>query len=86
LHPRRGFNSLATGIVQLQGFWVYYNFVRKHSVIGMTPAEKAGVIDQWQQQKTVKERLRALISRTVIFWLQFYRFCQPTTGAEPKKP
>jgi putative transposase len=71
LHPRRGFASLVTGINQLHGFWVYYNFIRKHSSIGMTPAEKAGVIDRWRQAPTVKSRLRALIAQTVVFWLWF---------------
>jgi transposase-like protein len=69
LHPRRGFASLRTGIVQLQGFWVYYNFVRIHSAIGMTPAEKAGVIDRWRFAPTVKNRIRALIGQTILFWL-----------------
>lgn len=52
LHPKRGFKSLASGRTMLKFYYVFYNFIRKHSSIGMTPAEKAGVIkyknkDKW---------------------------------------
>ena len=43
-HQRRGFKSLEAGRMQLQVLFIYYNFVRVHSAIKMTPAEKAGVI------------------------------------------
>lgn len=76
LHPRRGFNSLQTAGMQLAGFWVYYNFIRKHSAIGMTPAEKAGLIE-YRDLNTVKERLQFLIEQAVIFWLRILsRFLQ----------
>lgn len=75
LQPRRGFDSLKTGIIQLQGFWVFYNFVRTHSTIRKTPAEKAGLIEKWTV-KTVKQRLEQLIYQAVIFWLKILRhFC-----------
>lgn len=41
-HQRRGFRSLKTGRMQL--LFIYYNFIRVHSAIKMSPAEKAGVI------------------------------------------
>ncbi len=44
LHFRRGFKSEETGNTWMQFLWVYYNFVRGHMAIGMTPAEKAGLI------------------------------------------
>jgi transposase-like protein len=41
-YQRRGFRSLRTGIMQIQMLFIYYNFVRIHSSIKMTPAEKQG--------------------------------------------
>lgn len=71
LHPRRGFHSLKTGRSQLQGYWVFYNFIRTHTGIGCTPAEKAGLIEEWKV-KTVKQRLETLIQRAIIFWLKLF--------------
>ena len=50
LHPKRGFKSLITAGIMLRFFYVYYNFIREHSSIASTPAEKAGVVQ--------KEKLR----------------------------
>ena len=72
LHPRRGFNSLQTGITQLHGFWIFYNFIRNHTGIGMSPAEKAGLIQPWKTQKTVKTRLQTLIRKATHFWHILY--------------
>ena len=69
LHPKRGFHSLKTGRIQLQGFWVYYNFIRTHTGIGCCPAEKAKLIEPWKV-KTVKQRLQQLIYQATIFWLK----------------
>lgn len=44
LHPRRGFYNCDTGNLFLQFILIYYNFIRRHTAIRCTPAEKAGVI------------------------------------------
>ena len=54
LHPRRGFKSLRTGRTMLRFYYIYYNYIRKHTAIGMTPAEKAEAIkyktaNKWQE-------------------------------------
>lgn len=59
LHPKRGFNSLRTGKTMLQFYHIYYNFVRKHSVIQSTPAEKAGVIKYKNKNKWLEIIKRA---------------------------
>jgi len=61
-HQRRGFQSLKTGRLQLQLLFAYYNFVRIHSAIGMTPAEKAGLIE-YHCENSEKARWRDLIRR-----------------------
>jgi len=57
---RRGFKSLQTGIIQLRMLFIYYNFVRRHSAIKMTPAEKEGLIDYYDATNE-KKRWRFLI-------------------------
>ena len=44
----------------MQFLWVYYNFVRKHTAIGMAPAENAGLIN-WFGFRRESERLGELI-------------------------
>lgn len=44
-HKRRGYRSLETGRSELRFLEIYYNFVRNHMTIKMTPAEKAGLIE-----------------------------------------
>ena len=85
LHPRRGFHNLTTGGTQLIGWWLYYNYIRKHTAIGMTPAEKAGLIEPWREQKTVKQRIQWLIQQAIACWRFFtnrkckqYRKTAPT--------
>ena len=68
---RRGFKSLETGRMQLQALFIYYNFVRVHSAIKTTPAEKPGVIEYWGQN-TEKKRWLYLIeqaSKIPVFYL-----------------
>ena len=73
LHPRRGFCSLRTGTMQMHGFWCYYNFIRQHSAIGMTPAQKAGII-KYYGCKTTKQRLLCVIQKAAVsFWLILYQ-------------
>lgn len=60
LHFKRGFNGEETGNIFMQFLWVYYNFVRKHTAIGMAPAEKAGLIT-WFGFRRESERLGELI-------------------------
>jgi len=60
LHFRRGFKGEETGNVWMQFLWVYYNFVRKHMAIGMTPAEKAGLVN-WFGFRHESDRLAELI-------------------------
>lgn len=69
-HQRRGFKTLRTARLQLQLLFVYYNFVRVHSAIKTTPAEKAGVIEYFGRN-TEKERWLFLIERSakVYFYL-----------------
>lgn len=61
-HQRRGFKSLQTGILQFRLLFIYYNFIRKHSAIQMTPAEKAELID-YLDANTEKKRWKFLIKR-----------------------
>ena len=39
----RGMQNLETATPLLQGFRTHYNFIRKHTAIGKTPAEAAGI-------------------------------------------
>lgn len=39
----RGMNSSKTAQIQADGFNIYYNYIREHSSLGMTPAEKANI-------------------------------------------
>ena len=79
-HQRRGFNSLVTGQLQVRLIEIYYNFVRKHSTIGMTPAEKAGLIEYFGC-KNEKSKWRFLIKQathSAYFCLTLYinRICR----------
>jgi len=67
LHPRRGFDGLSTGILQIGMLTLYYNFIRIHNTIGKTPAEEAGVW-RWPPKLCERERWRQLI-RASFFWL-----------------
>lgn len=64
LHPKRGFHSQKTGQTMLDFYYVYYNYVRKHSTIDMTPAEKAGVIEY----KTTN-KWKELITKAILLLL-----------------
>ena len=35
--------NIETAELMTSGFMNYYNFIREHSAIGMTPSEKAGI-------------------------------------------
>ncbi len=39
----RGMQNIETAEIMTAGFRNYYNFIREHSAIGMTPSEKAGI-------------------------------------------
>lgn len=39
----RGMQNIETAELMTSGFRNYYNFIRPHSAIGMTPSEKAGI-------------------------------------------
>ena len=67
-HPRRGFKSLRTGILQVGFLNVYYNFVRRHMTIEKTPAEAAGVWS-WPPKISEREKLRQLIKASSLFLL-----------------
>ena len=60
LHQRRGFKGLNTGLLQLNLLVTYYNFVRVHSAIKMTPVEKAGLIE-YIGVKTERDKWKFLI-------------------------
>ncbi|MCK5334258.1 MAG: DDE-type integrase/transposase/recombinase [Candidatus Aenigmarchaeota archaeon] len=60
LHFRRGFKGEETGNVWMEFLWVYYNFIRRHMAIGMTPAEKAGLIN-WFGFRNESDRFLELI-------------------------
>ncbi len=64
LHPKRGFHSQKTGQAMLDFYYVYCNYVRKHSIIGMTPAEKAGVIEYKTSNKW-----KELITKAILLLL-----------------
>lgn len=50
LKPMRGLKSAKASKTMLDGYVAYYNFCRKHSSIGMTPAEAAGIrIKGWNE-------------------------------------
>lgn len=84
LHPKRGFRSLRTGNIMLNFAWVFYNFVRNHSAICCTPAEKAGVISYFSWIKTEKQRWLFLIERASYFLLFFvFEMYQPYFEPEP---
>ncbi len=39
----RGMQNIETAEIMTSGYRNYYNFIREHSAIGMTPSEKAGI-------------------------------------------
>ncbi len=47
----RGFKGNKTAQIWANGFRTYYNFVRPHTTLGMTPAEKAGIVLNLGQNK-----------------------------------
>ncbi len=59
-HQRRGFKNPITRAVQFGLLFIYYNFIRRHSAIKMTPAEKAGLMD-YLDANTEKKRWKFLI-------------------------
>lgn len=60
LHFRRGFKGEESGNTWMEFLWVYYNFVRDHMALGMTPAEKAGLIN-WFGFRREPDRFLELI-------------------------
>ena len=40
---KRGYKSLESAAALSQGFWIGYNYLRKHMTLEMTPAEAAGI-------------------------------------------
>jgi len=73
LHPKRGFYSLRTGNIMLNFELVFYNFVRVHTTIKCTPAEKAGVFVYPTWIKDQKQRWRYLIERASFLLDLFFR-------------
>jgi transposase-like protein len=61
-HQRRGYKGKDTGTLHVNLLFIYYNFVRVHSVIRQTPAEKAGLIEYFDANTEVK-RWKFLIKR-----------------------
>ena len=61
-HKRRGYRGIVTGRWELRFLEIYYNFIRRHMTIGMTPAEKAGLIEYYGC-KNEESRLRYLIKQ-----------------------
>lgn len=60
--------------MQIQMIFTYYNFVRVHSAIGMTPAEKARVIE-YLGQDTERKRWLYLIeegSKITVSYLTIF--------------
>ena len=47
----RGMGSLKTAQNILNGFRIYYNFIKKHEKLGITPAEACGINLQLGQNK-----------------------------------
>ncbi|MDE1848167.1 MAG: hypothetical protein KGH61_04445 [Candidatus Micrarchaeota archaeon] len=50
-HQRRGFKNYRRGLLQINLLPIYYNFIRDHMSLGMTPAEKAGCQEQIHSNK-----------------------------------
>lgn len=69
LHFRRGFYNCETGNIVLDFIWIYYNYIRKHTTIGCTPAEKAGVI-YYRDQKFEYDRLLYLIESSFFVFFR----------------
>ena len=69
LHPKRGFKSLKTGNIMLNFFAVFYNFVRIHTALKCSPAEKAGLISFPGSLKRNKQRWRHLIDSIFVILL-----------------
>jgi transposase-like protein len=70
-HQRRGYKSLEGGRMHLKLLFTYYNFVRVHSAIKTTPAEKAGLIE-YLDAETENKRWEFLIregSRIIFYFL-----------------
>lgn len=61
---RKGFKSLETRTLQFRLLFIYYNFIRKHSAIGMTPAEMAELID-YLNADNEKKKWKFLIKRAI---------------------
>ena len=73
-HQRRGFKSLEGGRTHFGLLFIYYNFVRIHSAIKTTPAEKAGLIE-YLGAETENKRWEFLIkegSRIILLFYQPY--------------
>ena len=73
-HQRRGFKSLRTAIIQIRLLFIYYNFVRRHSAIKMTPAEKEGLIEYFDANNE-KKRWRFLIkeaTKQLVFCFVYF--------------
>jgi putative transposase len=62
LHPRRGFKSLKTANTIIAFYQMYYNYIRVHTTLGTTPAEKAGVIKYKTKNKWLELIKRAYSS------------------------
>ncbi len=64
LHPRKGFDGLASGILQIGLLTIYYNFIRRHMTLGRTPAEAAGVWS-WPPKMSERQKWQRLIEKVV---------------------
>jgi transposase-like protein len=71
IHQRRGYKGLESGQKHLRLLEIYYNFVRKHMAIKMTPAEKAGLIE-YNNAKRKKDKWIILMKNAASsFYLLF---------------
>jgi len=71
IHQRRGYKGLESGQKHFRILEIYYNFVRKHMAIKMTPAEKAGLIE-YNGAKTKRDKWILLMKRAAnSFYLLF---------------
>jgi transposase-like protein len=68
IHQRRGYKDLETGRKHLRLLEIYYNFVRIHSAIKMTPAEKAGLIE-YNNLRTKREKWIFLMRNAAGYFL-----------------
>lgn len=66
LHPKRGFKSLRTGNLMLNFFSIFYNFVRIHTALKCSPAEKAGLISFPASAKRNKQRWKLIIESIFV--------------------